>query len=644
MTPKSFDIQEAISVPVEQYEKLRKKYERLRKDYEDIHHNYDLYKTAYMTLRSKYLECKTYLQKLKEQDAAKRDNTDPGNNSKRVHVHAKNQATRRRASKGPLEGGDVPSANGSEEEIRKGNVKSNLESDGYHRSSAAINQINQDEDELLIVSERRVKRKRSPKSGSKTHENCSLSETPRKRVKVKLEPSSSPAGKDIGLSVHTHCESFDLDEVGEHAITPKKHAKLFKLSGGGPRTPRRRLWIEERYDDRAMSEPANVKRELQSIELSLNHGVGNVTTTALETCSQDHAIKVKSEARADDMTPNSNQQSQSTATDSSMLRRSATTKQALQELSTNTMTSAAYFREGKEGHEGFIGAEEQPTSPQTSATSPLKSAAKSRIESEKRLNALLGGITPDKQPLQTAPPRRLLSDWTITGKIKDEFKNRGYPMTPMNPSVPVNLPSAARTFAAKTPAQSSLRKAPLSRLTLSDFKPNPAQNLGFSRNFTASVRGNAKQCLPGCTNPICCGPALRAAVAAGSVSLPPLSSSLFPSSATGASSGNQNPDDENEQLLRWHLGGAYNPAILPSDRARLLLDAKTRRFADKYGKHRQLVGERQRTPPGFWRTEMPDTQEEERDREEARRREREEVERRWGEAVREGGRWLFRDE
>ena len=60
-------------------------------------------------------------------------------------------------------------------------------------------------------------------------------------------------------------------------------------------------------------------------------------------------------------------------------------------------------------------------------------------------------------------------------------------------------------------------------------------------------------------------------------------------------------------------------------------------------KHRQAF-ERRSTPPGFWRTDMPTTQEEEDDRAKAREMVKAKVEERWREAMREGGRWLFKDE
>ena len=75
----------------------------------------------------------------------------------------------------------------------------------------------------------------------------------------------------------------------------------------------------------------------------------------------------------------------------------------------------------------------------------------------------------------------------------------------------------------------------------------------------------------------------------------------------------------------------------------MLLQAQAARMAQVYGKHRQRY-ERRTTPPGFWRVGFPSTQEVEIDRERAERMEREQVEERRKEAMREGGRWVFRDE
>lgn len=105
---------------------------------------------------------------------------------------------------------------------------------------------------------------------------------------------------------------------------------------------------------------------------------------------------------------------------------------------------------------------------------------------------------------------------------------------------------------------------------------------------------------------------------------------------------------EEGRLLRWHLGDGYNAASITrmpaEERQELVMKARTQLVAKSYARHRVQVQSRGKSPPGFWRTEMPTTQEVERDREEARRLEREKVRERWREAMRECGLWKFKDE
>lgn len=79
-------------------------------------------------------------------------------------------------------------------------------------------------------------------------------------------------------------------------------------------------------------------------------------------------------------------------------------------------------------------------------------------------------------------------------------------------------------------------------------------------------------------------------------------------------------------------------------RENLIHDARVQRIANKYGKTHRNQHERAQSPVGFWDTGMPSTQEELRNREEARKREKQEVEKRYLEACKEGGKWIFADE
>ncbi|RMY38349.1 hypothetical protein D0865_13120 [Hortaea werneckii] len=176
------------------------------------------------------------------------------------------------------------------------------------------------------------------------------------------------------------------------------------------------------------------------------------------------------------------------------------------------------------------------------------------------------------------------------------------------------------------PEDEGLRNKPLSALRLDDFRINP-KYMGSDFAFSETFRGREqRRCLKGCTKPECCGGGLlHAAEAAGL-----------------AGSGKSDAE-----LLEEHLGPNWQEiigAFTHEKRMRLLEEARTALFANRYGKHRHAF-ERRSTPPGFWRTEFPTTQEEEADRAKAQELTKQKVEERWREAMREGdGMWLFRDE
>ncbi|KAI6854441.1 hypothetical protein KC338_g4900 [Hortaea werneckii] len=176
------------------------------------------------------------------------------------------------------------------------------------------------------------------------------------------------------------------------------------------------------------------------------------------------------------------------------------------------------------------------------------------------------------------------------------------------------------------PEDEGLRNKPLSALRLEDFRVNP-KYMGSDFAFSETFRGREqRRCLKGCTKPECCGGGLlHAAEAAGL-----------------AGSGKSDAE-----LLEEHLGPNWQEIICAfthERRTRLLEEARTAQFANKYGKHRHAF-ERRSTPPGFWRTEFPTTQEEAADRAKAQELTEQKVEERWREAMREGdGMWLFRDE
>lgn len=168
------------------------------------------------------------------------------------------------------------------------------------------------------------------------------------------------------------------------------------------------------------------------------------------------------------------------------------------------------------------------------------------------------------------------------------------------------------------------RELPVDCLDLSHFKPNPARNQGLDYAFKEVVRGDQRKCLPGCMRADCCGEKFRAMVRATGIKYDP---------------------EKHRTLLEDHLGDNKSALQQLSEQALngLLIEAKARQLANQFGKHRHAY-ERARSPPGFWRTDMPSTQELAKDRMEADRMERAKILERVSEAMRPDGLWKFADE
>ena len=190
--------------------------------------------------------------------------------------------------------------------------------------------------------------------------------------------------------------------------------------------------------------------------------------------------------------------------------------------------------------------------------------------------------------------------------------------------------NAAKAESAARKSAPPLRGKALDQLKMDDFKINPATNNGDTFAYNEVVRGRTDRAsLAGCTDPQCCGKVFRGMAtseldAAGQahVDLP------------GGIS-----------LMERHLGDeAGKLTEMGSDDKRALwIEARTKELADKYGKHRHRY-HRRASPPGFWDTDFPTTQEEEYNRAEAEKVERLTVQERYREAMKPIGRWLFRDE
>ncbi|KAK5660148.1 hypothetical protein OQA88_13617 [Cercophora sp. LCS_1] len=206
--------------------------------------------------------------------------------------------------------------------------------------------------------------------------------------------------------------------------------------------------------------------------------------------------------------------------------------------------------------------------------------------------------------------------------------------TPVKPATVVKpRPSLPNSRPQKTPVQpkqGSVRKRPLAELRLEDFKINPKYNNGYTHAFDEVVRGKAERAeLEGCIDPQCCGKKFRA-----------MAQSELDNTGISILS---RPGDV--KLMEDYLGDeAYRLiGMAVEDKKKLWTDAKIRDLANRLGRHRQRYARRP-SPPGFWDADFPSTQEVRNNKEEGEKRQRQIIEERYREAMRGGGKWLFRDE
>jgi hypothetical protein len=175
-----------------------------------------------------------------------------------------------------------------------------------------------------------------------------------------------------------------------------------------------------------------------------------------------------------------------------------------------------------------------------------------------------------------------------------------------------------------------LRNRPISELKLQDFKVNPNYNQGYGYAFREVVRNQAeRRCLPGCTKPECCGNQFRVLAEA---------TRNFDKTPTASQ------EEADDKILKEYLGdNSYKLRnMTDAERHETLMLALTRDMANKVGKHKHAY-ERRQSPPGYWRSDFPNTQEQAEDRAKAEQVQREELAHRYEEAMRRGA-YIFRDE
>jgi transposase-like protein len=162
-----------------------------------------------------------------------------------------------------------------------------------------------------------------------------------------------------------------------------------------------------------------------------------------------------------------------------------------------------------------------------------------------------------------------------------------------------------------------------------------------------AIRTNAeKQHMHKCTDPNCpsCGTAMREMAKDIPITL---ARGIFDSTQDDLDEYGQQLT-EDERILKHHLGSTFSRRYLTSLSKpaydELLLTAKTHIVAERYGRHRIRPNARGNSPPGFWDVDMPTTQDMEEREWEMQRRNAELVKERHREAMRKGGKWMFKDE
>ena len=245
-----------------------------------------------------------------------------------------------------------------------------------------------------------------------------------------------------------------------------------------------------------------------------------------------------------------------------------------------------------------------------------------------------GPATPQSLPAKKSQPKRgsdIKADPEPIDAILDRHSKSAQPITKISKVAPTFAEPSPISHPETRPEHEPLRARPLHRLSLQDFKLNPVH--GDYAYHESARRHDEKKSLSGCTDRNCqrCKGLRKYVIDSGYKTAP---------------NPGESQDDADRRLVQDFLGDNHRKLLKtmsPSERSDLLLEAKVKEFANRFGCHRQAFS-RAREPPGFWEVDFPTTQEEADNRAMADVLEREKVRERYWEASRSGGKWLFADE
>ncbi|TIC92313.1 hypothetical protein CH35J_010163 [Colletotrichum higginsianum] len=432
----------------------------------------------------------------------------------------------------------------------------------------------------VVVSERFV--------GKRKHSDDSPAEQQgRRRIKIESSnPSAGPATSQLQQ------ESMDLDEVGQKLSTPRKNRTLpdtlaasGQVDAGRARTTGPLL---VRPDDTGTPTPRNA--EPSAVLTPVNPNVRSVRPYEWKTLDKPNkkGLAHGIESLAED--------------------------------------GLAYKKTGRgEPAGGLFSTPQPPGRLKTLLNVPSPEQAPTIVRSAPRLRDTHratddGPHFPERRELPFSKDRReRLKEAPAGRKAHDENTENDTPRA-----------LGRNRSGATTPlptVRGSLRTKPMASMRLEDFKVNPKFNGGSDYAYSEVVRGkDDRACLPGCVDMDCCGKQFRAMALAQRNNI----------DRTPAS---------DAKLFEDYLGDRITITLGMSkaEKDELWIEAKTWQLANELGKHRHRYARRP-SPPGFWNADFPTTQEVEDERSEAEKRERQLIQERYREAVRGGGRWVFRDE
>ncbi|OBW64123.1 MAG: hypothetical protein AUREO_058110 [Aureobasidium pullulans] len=523
-------------------------------------------------------------------------------------------------------------------------ITSSQTTEGEARSSSLANS----DDAPIVVSAKALKRKRdSPRKDSQAHE-----------IKNELL-SSSPHNSRTPLPTLFRAETSDLDIYRDQPLPlpqlpkpnfighPLSRAPLRQSADRDVETTRRTVeHFETPTANRASKARSPIDRLASDPDENVDYGESQLSDSTVKTVKTEPGFS-RSRDNMLVRTVSKSVGPHESRPQGGPLRNLSPNTPNLARTSAAPMTSGKKLDHSRGAHAVHVLSEDGDNTPRGFKKPRIDDAMPKSVGTG-RLNGLLEGTSPqvDRTILSphSAPAIRRQHDWLDHAVSKELEKHEvsetiERPVSRITGTVrdrPTPRPAVVRYNSKLVtadepgpilPEHEPLRARPLQRLNLDDFKVNPkfSGSLGFA--YRESVRKREeKKCLPGCTKEECCG-AIRRFIAAGGL---PQDTSLT----------------DDELTLQGYLGSAYATSIhkaTAEERQNMLIEARAKAFADRHGKHREMF-QRNKSPPGFWRTEMPSTQEMEEDRAEASKMERQKVEERWRDAMRGGGRYMFRDE